>query len=104
MITDSQAFAEVAAVLPQDQPLTSFSILFARKRAIWTSSSRGSGLKDLPSACRVLILEACAHHRQDDDIGTVKIPALFRQRVRPRRPSISPRELPPALDSHPMTW
>ena len=102
VITDSQAFAEVAAVLPQDQPLTSFSILFARKKGDLDIFIEGiQALKDLPSACRVLILEACAHHRQDDDIGTVKIPALFRQRVRPEATFDFARELPPALDSHP---
>lgn len=99
VITDSQAFAEVAASLPQDQPLTSFSILFARKKGDLGIFVEGLDvLGHLSPACRVLVLEACAHHRQDDDIGTVKIPALFRKRVAPQAIFEFARELPPEID------
>lgn len=99
VITDSQAFAEVASILPQDQPLTSFSILFARKKGdldIFIEGLHAMGA--MPPSCRVLILEACAHHRQDDDIGTVKIPALFRKLVCSGATFDFARELPPDLN------
>lgn len=82
VITDSQAFSKVAADIPADQPLTSFSILFARKKGDLACFLEGvRSLKKLPEKPRVLVLESCAHHRQADDIGTVKIPRLFRQLV-----------------------
>lgn len=75
VITDSQAFAKVSADTPCDIPLTSFSILMARYKGFLESSVKGvaaiDGLKD---GDRVLIAEGCTHHRQCDDIGTVKIP------------------------------
>lgn len=84
VITDSQAFHKVAADLPQDQPLTSFSILFARKKGELAPYLESlPGLNRFPSGGRVLILEACSHHRQPDDIGTVKIPRLLQQLVHP---------------------
>ncbi|MCX7820315.1 MAG: [FeFe] hydrogenase H-cluster maturation GTPase HydF [Brevinematales bacterium] len=82
VVTDSQAFSKVAADIPPDQPLTSFSILFARKKgelALFVEGLRT--LKNFPSDSKVMILEACSHHVQPDDIGTVKIPRLFRQLV-----------------------
>ncbi|OQY31877.1 MAG: [FeFe] hydrogenase H-cluster maturation GTPase HydF [Spirochaetaceae bacterium 4572_59] len=82
VITDSQAFHKVSADLPEDQPLTSFSILFARKKgdpALFIESLKA--LRDFPENGRVLVMESCSHHRQADDIGTVKIPRLFRQLV-----------------------
>lgn len=82
VITDSQAFSKVAADIPEDQRLTSFSILFARKKgdpAYFIRSLRA--LERFPRGGRVLIMEACSHHRQADDLGTVKIPRLFRQLV-----------------------
>ncbi|MCX7788377.1 MAG: [FeFe] hydrogenase H-cluster maturation GTPase HydF [Spirochaetes bacterium] len=84
VITDSQAFQKVASMLPKEQPLTSFSILFARKKGeLEPYLASLSILGRLPSNSRVLILEACSHHRQPDDIGTVKIPRLLRERVHP---------------------
>lgn len=84
VVTDSQAFSEVASVIPDDQLLTSFSILFARKKGDLAFFVEGiRRLADFPEGGRVLILESCKHHRMDDDIGTVKIPKLFRQKVCP---------------------
>jgi [FeFe] hydrogenase H-cluster maturation GTPase HydF len=75
VITDSQVFAQVAAAVPQDIPLTSFSILFARYKGSLETSVRGvKTLEELESGDRVLIAEGCTHHRQCDDIGTVKLP------------------------------
>ncbi|QEN05075.1 [FeFe] hydrogenase H-cluster maturation GTPase HydF [Thiospirochaeta perfilievii] len=83
VITDSQAFAQVAADLPEDQPLTSFSILFARKKGDLDLFIEGVNvIKDTPKNAKILVMESCAHHRQADDIGTVKIPRLFKQLVR----------------------
>lgn len=75
VITDSQAFKKVSADTPEDILLTSFSILFARFKGDLEEEIRGiaaiDGLKD---GARILIAEGCTHHRQCDDIGTVKIP------------------------------
>lgn len=80
VITDSQAFEEVAAVVPADIPLTSFSILMARYKGFLDIAVEGvraiDGLKD---GDRVLIAEGCTHHRQCDDIGTVKIPRFLKK-------------------------
>ena len=82
VVTDSQAFSKVAADLPEDQPLTSFSILFARKKGDIGAYLDGIvALEGLRAGGRILMLEACSHHRQADDLGTVKIPRLFRQLV-----------------------
>ncbi len=75
VITDSQAFAEVSAVTPEDIPLTSFSILFARyKGNLQTVVEGAAAIEDLQDGDKVLISEGCTHHRQCDDIGSVKIP------------------------------
>ncbi|MDD5706011.1 MAG: [FeFe] hydrogenase H-cluster maturation GTPase HydF [Kiritimatiellae bacterium] len=80
VITDSQAFAKVAADTPRDVPLTSFSILFARYKGDLTSLVRGTeAVETLKDGDRVLISEGCTHHRQSDDIGTVKLPRWLRQ-------------------------
>lgn len=80
VITDSQAFEEVAAIVPADIPLTSFSILMARYKGFLDIAVEGvkaiDGLKD---GDRVLIAEGCTHHRQCDDIGTVKIPRFLKK-------------------------
>ena len=82
VITDSQAFAKVAAIVPPEVPLTSFSILFARYKgdidALVDGARAVAALKD---GDRVLIAEGCTHHRQEDDIGTVKIPRLLRAKT-----------------------
>lgn len=99
VICDSQAFAKVAADIPADQPLTSFSILFARKKGDLAVYVKGvKALGRMPPECKVLVLESCAHHQQADDIGTVKIPRLFRQLVQPRAEFHHARQLPSEAD------
>ena len=75
VITDSQVFERVAAEVPEDIPLTSFSILFARyKGSLKTLAAGAAALDTLQAGDRVLIAEGCTHHRQCEDIGTVKLP------------------------------
>ena len=75
VITDSQAFRKVSADTPPHILLTSFSILFARYKGNLESTVRGvRALDELKDGDRILISEGCTHHRQCDDIGTVKIP------------------------------
>lgn len=80
VITDSQVFSKVAADVPEDIPLTSFSILFARYKGDLEEEIRGvKALDHLKDGAKILIAEGCTHHRQCDDIGTVKIPRWLRQ-------------------------
>lgn len=80
VITDSQAFEEAAAIVPQDVPLTSFSILMARYKGYLKIAIEGAAAIDrLRDGDRVLIAEGCTHHRQCDDIGTVKIPRFLKK-------------------------
>lgn len=75
VITDSQAFEEVSAIVPSDIQLTSFSILFARYKGNLETAVNGAHFLDkLESGDTILISEGCSHHRQCDDIGTVKLP------------------------------
>lgn len=75
VITDSQAFEKVAAAVPLDIPLTSFSILFARyKGNLETVVNGAKALDTLEEGNTILISEGCTHHRQCEDIGTVKLP------------------------------
>lgn len=75
VVTDSQAFKRVSADTPKDVPLTSFSILFARYKGRLDSAVHGvTALDRLKDGDTVLIAEGCTHHRQCDDIGTVKLP------------------------------
>lgn len=75
VVTDSQAFAQVAADTPEDIPLTSFSILFGRYKGDLPQLIAGiNAVKNLKDGDKILISEGCTHHRQCDDIGTVKIP------------------------------
>ncbi len=75
VITDSQAFKAVAAVVPEGVPLTGFSILFARQKGDLSAFLAGvEAVKNLRDGDRVLIAEGCTHHRQCNDIGSVKIP------------------------------
>ena len=79
VITDSQAFGKVSADTPANIPLTSFSILFVRYKSDLTAAVRGAAQLDkLKDGDRVLISEGCTHHRQCEDIGTVKMPAWVR--------------------------
>lgn len=79
VVTDSQAFSEVMKIVPSEIPLTSFSILMARYKGFLSDAVKGAkaidGIKD---GARVLICEGCTHHRQCEDIGTVKIPRLLK--------------------------
>ena len=80
VITDSQVFAQVAADTPEDILLTSFSILMARYKGNLEQAVRGvTALDELEDGDMVLISEGCTHHRQCDDIGTVKIPRWIRE-------------------------
>lgn len=75
VITDSQAFGKVAKLVPREIPLTSFSILFARYKGNLKTVVNGAHTLDiLEDGDRILISEGCTHHRQCDDIGTVKLP------------------------------
>ena len=75
VITDSQVFAKVSADVPADVPLTSFSILMARYKGLLDTAVQGAcAIEKLKDGDRVLISEGCTHHRQCDDIGSVKIP------------------------------
>lgn len=75
VITDSQVFAKVSADTPKDILLTSFSILFARyKGSLETVVKGAKELESLQDGDTILISEGCTHHRQCDDIGTVKLP------------------------------
>ena len=80
VITDSQVFGPVSKIVPRQVPLTSFSILMARYKGLLEEAVRGAaavaGLRDGDT---VLIAEGCTHHRQCDDIGTVKIPGWLRK-------------------------
>jgi [FeFe] hydrogenase H-cluster maturation GTPase HydF len=79
VITDSQVFAKVSADVPRDVFLTSFSILFARYKGILDASVKGAlALDRLKDGDLILISEGCTHHRQCDDIGTVKLPRWIR--------------------------
>ncbi len=80
VITDSQVFAKVSADTPKDILLTSFSILFARYKGDLAAAVAGAkAMESLEDGDTVLITEGCTHHRQCDDIGTVKIPRWIRQ-------------------------
>ena len=80
VITDSQVFRTVSPMVPQDIKLTSFSILMARYKGLLDDAVRGVAAVDsLKDGDTVLIAEGCTHHRQCDDIGTVKIPNWLRK-------------------------
>ncbi len=82
VITDSQVFQEVASIVPDSIPLTSFSILFARHKGVLSAALEGvKVLKQLKDKDTVLIAEGCTHHRQCGDIGTEKIPRWIQEQV-----------------------
>lgn len=75
VITDSQAFGRVSKMVPENIPLTSFSILFARYKGDLATQVKGAAmLSKLQDGDKILIAEGCTHHRQCGDIGTVKLP------------------------------
>ena len=80
VITDSQVFKTVAPMVPKQIPLTSFSILMARYKGLLNEAAIGAAaVEHLKDGDTVLIAEGCTHHRQCDDIGTVKIPNWLRK-------------------------
>ncbi|MDE6539891.1 MAG: [FeFe] hydrogenase H-cluster maturation GTPase HydF, partial [Ruminococcus sp.] len=80
VITDSQAFGYVSKIVPDNIPLTSFSILMARYKGFLDTAVKGaSALHSLHDGDTVLISEGCTHHRQCGDIGSVKLPALLKK-------------------------
>lgn len=82
VVTDSQAFKKVSAETPIDIPLTSFSILMARYKGFLDIAVKGAAAIDkLKDGDTVLISEGCTHHRQCEDIGTVKLPKWLRERT-----------------------
>ncbi len=79
VITDSQAFSKVSKIVPPEVPLTSFSILFARYKGELQGLINGADALDkLKDGDKVLISEGCTHHRQCNDIGTVKMPSWIK--------------------------
>ena len=82
VVTDSQAFASVSKLVPDDIPLTGFSVLFARFKGDLEAFADGAkAIETLKPGDRILIAESCSHHPIGDDIGRVKIPNLIRKRV-----------------------
>jgi [FeFe] hydrogenase H-cluster maturation GTPase HydF len=82
VITDSQVFDKVSAILPENIPLTSFSILYARHKGnldLFYKAVRE--IENLQDGDHILVAEGCTHHRKDDDIGTVKIPNLLMKKT-----------------------
>jgi [FeFe] hydrogenase H-cluster maturation GTPase HydF len=82
VITDSQAFKKVSEIVPENVPLTSFSILFARLKGDLNTFVEGAkAIDNLQDSDKVLILESCTHHAIEDDIGKVKIPNLISKKT-----------------------
>jgi [FeFe] hydrogenase H-cluster maturation GTPase HydF len=80
VITDSQDFAEVMKIVPDEVPLTSFSILMARYKGILECAAPGAGaIISIQDGDRILVSEGCTHHRQCEDIGTVRLPGWIRK-------------------------
>lgn len=103
VITDSQVFGQVKEIVPQSVPLTSFSILFARFKGILTTAVNGAKkLAELADGDHILIAEGCTHHRQCEDIGTVKLPAWIEKYTgkRFRFSFTSGGEFPPDLSKY----
>ena len=103
VITDSQAFERVSADTPVDIPLTSFSILMARyKGDLPTLAAGASALSHLKDGDKVLISEGCTHHRQCNDIGTVKMPAWIERfcKAKPKFTFTSGGEFPEDLSPY----
>ncbi|MDO5473781.1 MAG: [FeFe] hydrogenase H-cluster maturation GTPase HydF [Phascolarctobacterium sp.] len=101
VVTDSQVFSKVAKIVPEDIELTSFSILMARYKGALVNSINGvKALDSIQDNDVVLISEGCTHHRQCDDIGTVKLPNWIRNHTKaePKFVFTSGNEFP--LDLH----
>lgn len=103
VITDSQVFGLVSKIVPAEIPLTSFSILMARYKGDLSLVIAGaSAIKDLKDGDKILIAEGCTHHRQCEDIGTVKIPGLLRKKlgIEPEFHFVSGTEFPADLSEY----
>lgn len=80
VVTDSQAFGMVSKIVPEDVPLTSFSILMARYKGFLETAVKGAAaIRELKEGDRIIISEGCTHHRQCGDIGSVKLPRLLKK-------------------------
>ena len=80
VVTDSQAFSKVMKIVPIDIPLTSFSILMARYKGFLDTAIKGAfQIDNLKDNSKILICEGCTHHRQCEDIGTVKLPSWLKK-------------------------
>lgn len=80
VVTDSQVFGKVNKIVPEDTPLTSFSILMARYKGFLETAVKGAAAIDsLKNGDKILISEGCTHHRQCGDIGSVKLPNLLKK-------------------------
>ena len=105
VVTDSQAFAPVSRDTPDEIPLTSFSILMARYKGFLHAAAAGvAALDTLKDGDTVLMAEGCTHHRQCNDIGTVKIPSWIRKHTGKdiRIETCSGREFPEDLSPYAM--
>lgn len=105
VITDSQAFEMVAKTVPENIPLTSFSILMARYKGFLSVAAEGvSVIRQLKDGARILIAEGCTHHRQCEDIGTVKLPKWLTQYTKKELvfETCSGREFPDDLSEYDM--
>ena len=81
VVTDSQAFKQVSVLVPPEVPLTGFSILYARAKGDLAAFARGAAaIGHLRDGDTVLVAESCTHHREDDDIGRVKLPAWIKKK------------------------
>ena len=103
VITDSQVFERVAEETPADVPMTSFSILMSRYKGFLDVALKSvNGLSRLKDGDKVLIAEGCTHHRQCNDIGTVKIPRWIREYtgVNPEFSTCSGTEFPDDLSPY----
>ena len=80
VITDSQVFNSVSKIVPENIPLTSFSILFAKYKGVLDEAVKAVGkIETLQDGDKILVAEGCSHHRQCNDIGTVKIPGWIKK-------------------------
>ncbi|MBO5168336.1 MAG: [FeFe] hydrogenase H-cluster maturation GTPase HydF [Phascolarctobacterium sp.] len=105
VVTDSQVFSRVAKIVPEDIELTSFSILMARYKGALVNSINGvKALDSIQDDDIVLISEGCTHHRQCDDIGTVKLPNWIRNHTKsePKFVFTSGNEFPIDLHNYKM--
>lgn len=103
VVTDSRVFGEVVEKVPVNIPLTGFSILFARYKGDLKVYTKGiKAIEKLKAGDKVLISEACTHHRTSEDIGTVKIPGWLNQMVGEeiKFEHVAGREFPESLDDY----